>query len=109
MTLKNGKFYDSDGNVVPLEFGNQEQIDLLARVEVLRSEGEFLERDYIVSKDETHIVGVCYSWDCLCGNKVRAHIRENMDGRKYKCEVCGMRYQTGFDKDFDELMFKLIS
>ncbi len=109
MTLRNGKFYDSTGNVVPLEFGNQEQIDLLARVEVLRLEGEFLEKDFIVSKDETRIIGACYAWDCLCGNKVRANIRENMEGRKYKCGVCGMRYQTGFDKDFDELMFKLIS
>jgi len=108
MVLKNGKFYDSDGQVVPLEHGNQEQIDLLARVEILRLEGEFLEKDYIVSKDETRIIGACYAWDCVCGNKVKANIHDDMEGRKYKC-ACGMRYQTGHDDDYDELMVKLIS
>ncbi len=109
MVLKGGKFYDSDGNVVPLEHGNKEQIDLLTRAEVLRREGEFLEKDFTVSRDETRITGVCYAWDCLCGEKVRARIHDDMDNRKYKCKSCGMRYQTGFDADFMEIMVKLIS
>lgn len=39
MILKAGKFYDSDGNVVPLEHGNKDQIEILARVDVLRRDG----------------------------------------------------------------------
>lgn len=109
MILRNGKFYNDAGEVVPLEFGNKEQIDLLARVEILRTEGELLEKDYIISKDESRIVGVCYAWDCLCGNKVRANIHDDMEGRKYKCGTCGMRYQVRYDMDFSEFMFKLIS
>lgn len=109
MTLRNGKFYDSAGNVVPLEFGNKEQLDLLARVEIMRLEGEFLEKDFFLSRDETRIIGACYSWDCLCGAKVRAHIHDDMKGRKYKCKGCGFRYQVDYDIDYGELMVKLIS
>lgn len=109
LRLKSGKFYDDAGNVVPLEFGNKEQCDVLARVEVMRREGEFLEKDFIISRDETRITGVCYAWECFCGTLIRVKIHDDMNGRKYKCKVCGMRFQTGYDIDFEEIMVKLIS
>ncbi len=109
LRLKAGKFYDDAGNVVPLEFGNKEQIALLARVDMLRLEGEFLEKDFTISADESRVIGVCFAWDCVCGKQIRVKIHEDMDGRKYKCPVCGLRYKTDYDGDYCETMVKLIS
>jgi hypothetical protein len=101
MTLKNGKFYDQAGNVVPLEFGNKEQIETLQRAEAWMREGEYLEEDYVLSSDGERIVAAIYSWTCLCGKYVTAKQHERMAGRKYKCSDCSNRFEVIEDEDQD--------
>lgn len=64
MTLKNGKFYDTNGVQVPLEFGNKEQINLINRaqkkVDALNGEGD------LVDIRTTNTYEVFYK--CICGS-----------------------------------------
>jgi|SRR6185369_9916839 len=75
MILKNGKFYDSTGQVVPLEFGNWEQIQLLERRKGLQEDGEFCVSEFT----------------CLCGTP----IERDMDKKKERkhCVVCGEEFE----------------
>lgn len=101
MTLRNGKFYDESGNVVPLEFGNKEQIDLLNRVESLRKEGEDVDIEYAVSEDGSRLMEKFYRIWCVCGCGVTFPFMgryRTPAGKKIKC-VCGMIYE-GFDGDY---------
>ncbi len=86
MKLKQGKFYDEAGNVVPLEFGNKEQIYLLDRVRTLQSEGEEL----TVFSDKTSLaLGI----NCVCGEiTLFGPDREDLEGAKATCD-CGYKYQ----------------
>lgn len=86
MILKAGKFYDDAGNVVPLEFGNKEQIYLLDRVRTLQTDGEEL----CTFADKTTLaLGI----NCVCGHiTLFGPDREDIEGAKTKC-ICGYKYQ----------------
>jgi hypothetical protein len=73
MTFKQGKFYEGD-QVVPLEHGNSEQIDLLTRISTLRQG--------IVYGPYSQIV-------CPCGS-VKTRIFD--EGKIFECE-CGSKYE----------------
>lgn len=73
MILRDGKFYNSDGRVVPLEFGNKEQLSILDKVAALK-EG-------IMILDAFH---------CLCGMSIQwpEHLGEKSDD-EFKDIICG--------------------
>jgi len=95
LTLKQGKFYDQDGNNVPLEFGNKEQIKLLERVQDLRTEGRLLRGWY--DKDiDGEIEHVSYSFQCICGKRTELKFtyEENneLETHKFTCNKCEIKY-----------------
>jgi hypothetical protein len=92
MTLRQGKFYNGD-TLVPLEFGNKEQIALLQRVDYLREEGEFLDLDFDISKSGHKIIGASYGLECVCGSMVKFKDREFEVKGKQKCS-CGLKYEA---------------
>lgn len=109
MILRNGKFYDSAGNMAPLEFGNKEQVQILRRVDNLRSEGEDLDVEYDISKDGSRLTERYYPWYCVCGERLTLPFMgryRTPAGRKVKC-TCGLKYE-GFDGDWG-FAVKLIS
>jgi len=86
MTLRNGKFYDSDGNVVPLEHGNWDQVNLLERRKSL-------------------IDGACALSDftCMCGEQIHRDCEDNgeMSHRRHRktCMNCGEYYEFYWHKE----------
>jgi len=106
MTLKNGKFYDEYGNVVPLEFGNKEQIAILTRVEKMSIDGEEAE-DYPIFNFFGSVIGLSWRWNCLCGRLMNAKSKADMNGRKYKCPDCKARYILVTDEDWGGYLVKL--
>lgn len=86
MILKSGKFYDEAGNVVPLEFGNKEQIKLMDMASALSGGGVCLQ--LIGSKETTEFV-----FQCLCGVLHRPDVNAS-----FKC-TCGQWYKC-FDTDY---------
>ncbi len=80
MTLRNGKFYDSDGNVVPLEHGNKEQFKLFEKFEALK--------DGII---------VIEKYTCLCGSVTPFPYSQLDEEGSYdvdrKCPGCGIKYR----------------
>jgi hypothetical protein len=86
MILKQGKFYDSAGNVVPLEFGNKEQIYILDRVRTLQTEGEELS----TFADGNNL---CIGINCVCGViTIFEPEGDHLEDLKKKCE-CGAVYK----------------
>lgn len=80
MTLRNGKFYDADGQMVPLEFGNKEQIQLLNLASALNGDG--------VCLDMLGTVEACqFNFRCLCG-----HVHIPVINSKFTCK-CGLKYK----------------
>lgn len=94
MILKNGKFYDKNGAVVPLEFGNKEQINLIQekdrQITKLKTDGEDVE----VEKETTYTV----SYKCVCGYGVEFTAEgapdddEILDGEEVACFKCKTKY-----------------
>jgi hypothetical protein len=80
MILKSGKFYDSAGNVVPLEFGNKEQRALLDMADALNSGGVAL--TIVSSKDV-----ISTYFQCLFGEHHAPEIN-----KKFTCK-CGYEYR----------------
>lgn len=81
MILKNGKFYNEAGEVVPLEFGNKEQIALLDLASALNGDGVCLQ--LIGSKETTEFV-----FQCLCGVVHKPEVNASFKctcGQSYKC------------------------
>lgn len=74
MTFKQGNFYDSAGNKIPVEFGNIEQIQIIQAIEAMKTEGR---------------VYVGQSHKCFCGE---LHLKGFVDGKTFKCE-CGAVYK----------------
>lgn len=100
MTIRNGKFYDSDGNVVPLEFGNKDQIYLLDRVRALQDEGEELAT---FADGKRLALGI----NCVCGH-ISIFCTEDgeMETAKRTC-TCGYKYQIS--KTGWPLMVKMVN
>jgi hypothetical protein len=103
LTLKSGKFYDSNGNIVPLEFGNNEQFKVLKRVELMMSEGEELGLDFDTDSQQYGT----FFWDCFCGDEIRVHNNRPLDGVKYTCKRCKAKYVLQDDDDQIGLLVKL--
>jgi hypothetical protein len=79
MTFKQGKFYDDHG-VVPLEFGNWEQVRILNRVKALQE-------------------GICFAggaFYCPCGI---SHTKVFDDNKVFNCE-CGNTYKMYLWDDY---------
>lgn len=75
MTFNKGKFYNGNNEVVALEFGNEQQIAILNRIEALK-EG---------------IVHSAYSrFVCPCGAQ---YYRPFDEGHTFECDACGFKYQ----------------
>jgi hypothetical protein len=72
MTFKQGKFYDRKGNVVPLEFGNKDQIAMIERVKTLQEGAVYFKN----------------AFPCPCGT---INYKSFKDGKMFKCH-CGAKY-----------------
>lgn len=93
MTFQNGKFYNSDGVNVPLEFGNKEQIKILDRVKNLMGDGEPI-RFLLDGKGGSFTT----EHKCICGaihlrfwNEERL-IETHKTPFKFKCTGCNNNY-----------------
>ncbi len=108
MTIKDGKFW-KDNKEVPIEHGNKEQIELLARVTSMQEEGFYPE---VVIKQK-----VCMQFECICGATNDFEDFEELDldddpsfmlnGSTDRCHNCGLTYKV-IDDDQDGMMLKLI-
>lgn len=85
LTFKRGEFYDKDGNTVPLEFGNLEQIRIIEAIKEMKKDGR---------------VYLYHTFRCFCGS---IHEKVFVDGKEFKCE-CGAKYQfSTYDYDIPVL------
>ncbi len=105
MILKDGKFYDGNGDVVPIEFGNKEQIRLMtcALGEIMALENDGIEID----PDFEEKVVASYSFKCSCGSWVKFSDVEGDDdvdvldefiGQKKSCK-CKKKYKIEKSED----------
>jgi len=99
LTLKSGKFYDSFGNVVPLEHGNQEQLSIMRkhqdRLDDLNGDGLEVEPVFTVYS-EVHMA-------CICNQGVIISFKgegddneeacDNMHNKKQTCHKCKRIYK----------------
>lgn len=81
MRLIKGKFYDNVGNVVPLEFGNKDQIRLIEERRALEGGGITLCAHAVNEKL------LAFSFRCPCGQIVSFDIK-----KREKC-LCGEEYE----------------
>ena len=107
VATKKGLF--KDGKLVPLEFGNEEQIKAIRKYEkttgLLETEQGFqIEPDYICKAEGT--------FTCTCGRNVYYEIDCEMDGdadsfeeQTVKCRGCGNDYVFNVN-DEDEIFVK---
>lgn len=102
MILRDGKFYE--GNVlVPLEFGNKEQIRLMneAKEHIEALKGDGLEVD--VQIETKYFANI--DLKCLCGQTVWFNDIElddddkldDLDGECTSCPKCKKRYELSYD------------
>jgi len=103
LRLKQGKFYDEAGNVVPLEHGNKEQIAILEKYRRRREafEGDGLELD----ADIEVVASVRFS--CICCEYVVSISNEDYDaneateglvGKEDQCPHCKQKYVIAQDE-----------
>jgi hypothetical protein len=104
MTLKDGKFWQ-DGKVVPLEHGNKDQINLIEKVNVLRTEGSI--GPLVFDEKKNSIVGMQIT--CVCGSIVSVVFQkeEDRNNTKIKCSGCNLSYLF-MCVDVDFPFFKLL-
>ena len=101
LELKGGKFY-KDGKIMPLEFGNKDQIELMqARLENLK---QLQQGTFEPQVDFTTITKVDVNFTCTCGKQVwfveqeyehdeDADYIDDFSGAYSKCMKCGQRYE----------------
>jgi len=89
MTFKNGKFYNDSGEVVPLEFGNHEQIGLLKRADDLK-EGVWSPFGKV---------------RCLCGTVI--DYKESDIGTNIKCPSCDNTFSVREDEEEGFVLIKM--
>ena len=99
MILRDGKFYNDHGQVVPLEFGNKEQIALIHDYE--RREREFNKGMIMVfDVDESESIVKLHShFRCLCEKYINFDSQgdseyiayDMLDGQRQRC-TCGRKY-----------------
>lgn len=108
MTLRNGKFYEGD-TVIPLEFGNKKQIQLIDAVTLLKNDGAI--PTLIFDEQQNYICGLHLT--CVCGSKIECHWKTveegfEIEGTKIKCNGCDFIYKVCSDED-NFLFFKIFS
>jgi hypothetical protein len=95
MTLRDGKFYDEHGQVVPLEIGNIEQYKLLQ-----------------AHKSMTDGFCALEMVRCLCGGEVYRKVLPNGEleckTHQVHCVICGNRFEFYADGDYGVPACKLI-
>lgn len=110
LILKNGSFY-RDGEKVPLEFGNKEQIRLMQeQMQVITAlkEGLVLEPD--IEEITTYSAEVRFK--CICGTRVSKTLEElddndplevinRFDGLSRSCYKCQRKYYFSINEDGD--------
>jgi len=93
MTLKDGKFYEGD-KVVPLEFGNKDQIKLMSKAKELMGDGilVYITETFSLNSDETFKI----SFTCICGcryeKELSSQLWESFTKESYDCRGCKMKY-----------------
>lgn len=80
MTFKQGKFYNDAGQVVPLEFGNKEQLQMIENVKALH-DGVML---------GSVLLGMAHAFKCPCGARLEFKYE---DGKTIKCPDCFNKYK----------------
>ena len=111
--IKNGKFYRGEEEVKP-EFGNAEQIQLMAR---LKKKQEALEGEGIkVLHGVTRFIRITAAFECLCSETVyfsaelidggSDEVYDAIEGNISKCKGCGKRYEIGVNDDGDLVVKK---
>jgi len=113
MKLVNGKFYEGD-KVVPLEFGNKEQIRLIRKadekIESLKGDGLFIETH--IHPNQKGIWVVWAEFECVCGVSFQMSSPcddgEDADAISgtYKCKSCKKKYIVDEDPDMGEFYIK---
>lgn len=91
MTLKDGKFY-KDGEPYPLEFGNNDQIQLIEKVRALKDGGI---SPRLIFDEQTMIIDTA-RMTCVCGSIVE--IKGFEEGQIIKCTGCKFTYKV-FEDD----------
>jgi hypothetical protein len=96
--IKDGKLYNSNGDIVPLEFGNIDQInfikDLEKRLEKLSLEGIDVDVYYEPIRYDAQI-----RFRCLCGSlvyrtmEVDEEDHEELEGEWFMCRGCKTEYE----------------
>lgn len=113
MILKAGKFYDSLGNLVPAEFGNKEQIELVHKAEKKLKELESgkYEVDPVVS------VTAEIAMTCICGSGLIIFSGEgddeqdafdSLEGNHKSCRHCKRDYEVFTKLGYTHFFIKLI-
>lgn len=89
MTYKQGRFYNDQGEVVPLEFGNRQQIEIINQIDGLRK-GASVHMHIITKKD---II-------CPCGGVIpKPESVEDIEECTTTCP-CGQVYEFFSDEDY---------
>ena len=112
LLIKNGKFYNKEGEIVPLEFGNVEQIRAIKeheqKIEELKGDGYEIEVDFEVT------VEASAKFRCTCGSwlffTVDADEEDDIscfEGYPNKKCGCGCTYELEVD-DY-VLLVKLVN
>jgi hypothetical protein len=105
--LRDGKLYNSNGDIVPLEFGNIDQInfikDLEKRLETLSTKGIDVDVCYEPIRFDAEI-----RFACLCGVTVYKTVEvyeedndQDLDGEFVKCRSCKTEYELQINDNGD--------
>jgi len=100
MTLRNGKFYDSAGQIVPLEHGNKEQLEIMRkhqeRMDELTGDGLEVQPVFTVYT-EVHTPCVCNqgAYITFTGEgDDEEDACDNMHGKVETCYKCKRKYKV---------------
>jgi hypothetical protein len=98
LKIKDGKLYNSNGDIVPLEFGNIDQInfikDLEKRLETLSTKGIDVDVYYEPIRYDAEI-----RFTCICGSlvyrtmEVEEEDHVELDSEFVKCRSCKTEYE----------------
>lgn len=111
--VKDGKLYNLQGELVKIEFGNQDQIKFIKeieeKIEKYGKEGVELDVDF----EETYTL--LTKINCICGKNVYVEIEaddngdyECAEGHQKKCYNCKTKYELSTNSEGD-LVAKIIN
>jgi hypothetical protein len=92
LTLNNGKFFE-DGKPVPLEFGNKDQLKMLAKATELAGDGVLARHTEFGEAGEG---SVTIEYMCMCGTNFERQYSfldwNALQTDKFTCAGCGIKY-----------------